>query len=76
MHAPLSRLGILLSDLVYHVTFQLMRAPPRVFKDVHTDVHALAHRIVVLAPSNLGKDRGLVDVLGAEVVRSVPIFLR
>lgn len=65
----------LLLDLVYHVSFQLIRATPRVFKDVHINVHALAHRVVILASSDLGKNRGLVDVLGAEVVGIVPIFL-
>lgn len=65
-----------LSDLVYQVSFQLIRAPPRVFIDVHVDVHALTHGVIILASSNLEEDGGLVDVLGAEIVRIVPIFLR
>lgn len=65
----------LLSDLACHVRFQLKRAPPCAFNDVHIDVHALTHGVVVLAPANFKKHRGVVHILGAEVVRIVPIFL-
>ena len=63
------------SNLVYHVRFQLERAPPRAFNDGDIYVHALTHGVVVLAPSNLQKYRGVVYILGAKVVRIVPVFL-